>query len=222
MRNVVYDAAKTTIYGPPGSPEDTNAQPNASSRHPIAFMFHLLFKCSAFALYFFGSLFGMNVTVMYATAPFLQCIIVTFQQVRGHHSPARIRFLDSEGAFSLPRLRPFAPSASPAWPLAQNVTGRLLVGLRWWNEVREDGANDWKFESPEDLPIDERPVVASQDSRMFWISMWITPLIWLFILISNLLSPLKCPTLHNSTPCFPLFFVLKLPAAFSSLWSEFR
>ncbi len=74
----------------------------------------------------------------------------------------------------------------------QNVTGRLLVGLRWWNEVREDGANDWKFESPEDLPPDQRPVVASHDSRMFWISMWLTPLLWSFILISNLLSPLKC------------------------------
>jgi hypothetical protein len=67
MRNVVFDAAKTTIYGPPGAPEDSNAQANASSRHPVAFMFHLLFKCSAFALYFFGSLFGMNVTVMYVT-----------------------------------------------------------------------------------------------------------------------------------------------------------
>jgi hypothetical protein len=73
----------------------------------------------------------------------------------------------------------------------QNVTGRLLVGLRWWNEVREDGANDWKFESPEDLPPDQRPVVASQDSRVFWITMWVTPLIWSLILISNLLSPLK-------------------------------
>jgi hypothetical protein len=67
MRNVVFDAAKTTIYGPPGAPEDANAQSNASSRHPVAFMFHLLFKCSAFALYFFGSLFGMNATVMYVT-----------------------------------------------------------------------------------------------------------------------------------------------------------
>ncbi len=73
----------------------------------------------------------------------------------------------------------------------QNVTGRLLVGLRWWNEVREDGGNDWKFESPEDLPPDQRPVVAAQDSRMFWITMWITPLIWSLILISNILSPLK-------------------------------
>ncbi len=67
MRNVVFDAAKTTIYGPPGAPEDANAQTNANTRHPIAFIFHLLFKCSAFALYFFGSLFGMNVTVMYVT-----------------------------------------------------------------------------------------------------------------------------------------------------------
>jgi len=74
-----------------------------------------------------------------------------------------------------------------------------LVGLRWWNEVREDGANDWKFESPEDLPPDQRPVVATQDSRMFWISMWVTPLLWSFILISNLLSPLKyIPRAHTS------------------------
>jgi len=29
----------------------------------------------------------------------------------------------------------------------KNVTGRLLVGLRWWNEVREDGTNYWVFES---------------------------------------------------------------------------
>ena len=72
------------------------------------------------------------------------------------------------------------------------MTGRLLVGLRWWNEVREDGANDWKFESPEDLPPDQRPVVATQDSRMFWISMWVTLLLWILILMSNLLSPLKC------------------------------
>ena len=81
------------------------------------------------------------------------------------------------------------PHAFP--PRPQNVTGRLLVGLRWWNEVREDGANDWKFESPEDLPPDQRPVVATQDSRMFWISMWVTLLLWILILMSNLLSPLK-------------------------------
>ena len=29
----------------------------------------------------------------------------------------------------------------------KNVTGRLLVGLRWWNYVDEDGNSHWVFES---------------------------------------------------------------------------
>lgn len=29
----------------------------------------------------------------------------------------------------------------------KNVSGRLLVGLRWWNEIQEDGSNQWVFES---------------------------------------------------------------------------
>ena len=30
---------------------------------------------------------------------------------------------------------------------AKNVSGRLLVGLRWWNQVNEDGTSRWVFES---------------------------------------------------------------------------
>ena len=29
----------------------------------------------------------------------------------------------------------------------KNVTGRLLVGLRWWNKIEEDGTSTWVFES---------------------------------------------------------------------------
>ena len=32
----------------------------------------------------------------------------------------------------------------------KNVTGRLLVGLRWWNEVTEEGSN-WRFETLEEV-----------------------------------------------------------------------
>ena len=32
----------------------------------------------------------------------------------------------------------------------KNVSGRLLVGLRWWNYVKEDGATEWVFEAAED------------------------------------------------------------------------
>lgn len=30
---------------------------------------------------------------------------------------------------------------------SQNVSGRLLVGLRWWNQVDDDGKSHWVFES---------------------------------------------------------------------------
>ena len=29
----------------------------------------------------------------------------------------------------------------------KNVSGRLMVGLRWWNKVDEDGTSTWMFES---------------------------------------------------------------------------
>lgn len=29
----------------------------------------------------------------------------------------------------------------------KNITGRLLVGLRWWNYVDDDGVSHWVYES---------------------------------------------------------------------------
>ncbi len=31
--------------------------------------------------------------------------------------------------------------------VVKNVTGRLLVGLRWWNQVEPDGSSSWVFET---------------------------------------------------------------------------
>ena len=36
--------------------------------------------------------------------------------------------------------------AADFW-ITKNVAGRRLVGLRWWNEVKEDGQEVWIFES---------------------------------------------------------------------------
>ncbi|CAK9251402.1 unnamed protein product, partial [Sphagnum jensenii] len=64
----------------------------------------------------------------------------------------------------------------------KNVTGRLLVGLRWWSYVREDGSNDWVFESLEDMAE-----TSATDSRIFWSALYATPLIWgLFLLVGIL------------------------------------
>lgn len=61
----------------------------------------------------------------------------------------------------------------------KNVTGRLLVGLRWWNEVQPDGSSVWRFESKEDMSS-----VDAFDSTIFWVALYAQPLIWLLLSIT--------------------------------------
>ncbi|KAL1925332.1 uncharacterized protein VTP21DRAFT_215 [Calcarisporiella thermophila] len=65
----------------------------------------------------------------------------------------------------------------------KNVSGRLLVGLRWWNEVREDGTSHWVFESR-----DPSHKLNAADSRIFWWSLYLYPVIWLFFGFISLLK----------------------------------
>ena len=64
----------------------------------------------------------------------------------------------------------------------KNVSGRLLVGLRWWSYVKDDGSNEWIFESLEDMAE-----ISPVDSRMFWGGLYVSPLCWLFLLIVGFL-----------------------------------
>jgi hypothetical protein len=64
----------------------------------------------------------------------------------------------------------------------KNITGRLLVGLRWWNEVKSDGTNVWIFESNENRPIH------SMDSFLFWSALYGFPCVWLFFAIAAFLT----------------------------------
>lgn len=52
------------------------------------------------------------------------------------------------------------------------------MGLRWWSYVKEDGSNEWIFESLEDMAE-----LSAFDSRIFWGALYVTPLIWIFFLI---------------------------------------
>lgn len=55
----------------------------------------------------------------------------------------------------------------------KNVTGRLLVGMRWWNDVSEAGEG-WRFES---LAEGQREV-NKQDKWWFWLGIAVTPVVW--------------------------------------------
>lgn len=58
--------------------------------------------------------------------------------------------------------------------VVKNVTGRLLVGLRWWHEVAEDGiTQQWRFET-----IHDRESLNVVDGRIFWWTLYAFPIVW--------------------------------------------
>ncbi|KAL7322087.1 Golgi apparatus membrane protein tvp23 [Mucor circinelloides] len=65
----------------------------------------------------------------------------------------------------------------------KNVSGRLLVGLRWWNEIQHDGSNKWVFES-----ANPNRKSNSADSQLFWVVLYGTPLIWGIFAFSCILT----------------------------------
>lgn len=71
----------------------------------------------------------------------------------------------------------------------KNVSGRLLVCLRWWNDVREDGSTEWIFESAPDA--DSR--VNGFDRWFFWLTTAGNCAVWALLVIFNLMSLSRLP-----------------------------
>lgn len=65
----------------------------------------------------------------------------------------------------------------------KNISGRLLVGLRWWNESNELGQSIWVFEN-----ADPNRYINPVDSKVFWALMYIVPAVWTFLAILALLK----------------------------------
>uniref|UniRef100_A0A6B2ELC2 Golgi apparatus membrane protein TVP23 homolog n=1 Tax=Phlebotomus kandelakii TaxID=1109342 RepID=A0A6B2ELC2_9DIPT len=57
----------------------------------------------------------------------------------------------------------------------KNLSGRFLVGMRWWNFVDDDGASHWVFESKKNSQVSR---VNANESRIFWLALVLFPLIW--------------------------------------------
>ncbi|EQC27098.1 hypothetical protein SDRG_15106 [Saprolegnia diclina VS20] len=113
------------------------------AKHPVAAVFHVLFKALALLAYLFGGIFSNSFVFV-----FVICILLL--------------------AFDF-------------WTV-KNVSGRLLVGLRWWNRVNEDGTSEWIFESHEDM-TELDPL----DAKVFWTGLYGAPGVWvLFLLIAVL------------------------------------
>ena len=74
-------------------------------------------------------------------------------------------------------------SAFDFW-VVKNITGRILVGLRWWSQVKEDGTEEWYFESLEEKKN------AGVDSFIFWAVLYITPIVWAVLACFSVSMPL--------------------------------
>lgn len=67
--------------------------------------------------------------------------------------------------------------------VVKNVTGRILVGLRYWSEIDEEGEEIWHYESSNDDKD-----VGYTDAIVFWTGLYGSPIIWGFFAIMDFLS----------------------------------
>lgn len=64
----------------------------------------------------------------------------------------------------------------------KNVTGRLLVGLRWWNYVDESGHSQWIYEARQGEHINQL------ESRIFWFALVVAQVLWALLFIGSLFT----------------------------------
>ncbi|XP_020791108.1 Golgi apparatus membrane protein TVP23 homolog B isoform X2 [Boleophthalmus pectinirostris] len=67
----------------------------------------------------------------------------------------------------------------------KNVSGRLLVGLRWWNQVDENGNSHWIFESRK---TQSQSTISGAESRIFWLGLTVCPVFWILFFFSTIIS----------------------------------
>lgn len=67
----------------------------------------------------------------------------------------------------------------------KNITGRLLVGLRWWNYVDDDGVSHWVYESRKGI---HKKKVTVTESRIFWLSLVACQVLWIVFFFGTLFT----------------------------------
>jgi len=122
-----------------------------NSSHPVACIFHCLFKLLALSLYILGGWFVSDGRGGVSGAQFITVTVCCILLL-----------------------------AADFW-VVKNITGRLLVGLRWWNQV--DGETTrWIFESANERASNKF------DTSVFWTVLYVTPLVWMCLFMVGLLK----------------------------------
>lgn len=158
-------------------PLEFGAEETAKKGQPLIVATHVGFRGTALFIYWFGSVSSLFVPLFYANFKIFSTSFVT-------------KFV-----FILLCL------AADFWAV-KNVTGRLLVGLRWRNQVDPvTGNSTWVYESRSAgqyqyfnflfkcfLEGFKAKPVLQNESNIFWGALVICPLLWVFFAFMSLLS----------------------------------
>jgi hypothetical protein len=91
----------------------------------------------------------------------------------------------------------------------KNVTGRLMVGLRWNSVVKEDGSTSWKFEAQE-----EGLSSTSLDIAVFWVGLFTPGVVWVLFGVRARPPAPRVP----ASPSSPALARLALLARLARFW----
>ncbi|CAH8862711.1 unnamed protein product [Trichobilharzia szidati] len=84
--------------------------------------------------------------------------------------------------------------------VVKNISGRILVGLRWSSYTDEQGTLHWRYDSRKPSPIDTvdmstlsrrelaARVARQQLARLFWIGLFTSPTLWFMFLLAAVFS----------------------------------
>eukprot|EP00064_Thunnus_orientalis_P016328 superscaffoldBa00003211_g16392 len=86
----------------------------------------------------------------------------------------------------------------------KNISGRLMVGLRWWNQVDDDGRSHWVFEARKGTGKQQ---ASDSESRIFWLGLIVCPVIWVIFAFSTLFS-FKIKWMLSTVGALGVVFVL--------------
>jgi len=69
----------------------------------------------------------------------------------------------------------------------KNVSGRIMVGLRWWNYINDKGESHWVFESRDGSSTLDSLATnfgGKADARLFWIGLVVAPVMWVIFFLT--------------------------------------
>lgn len=111
------------------------------SAHPVALFFLYFFRTAAIVVYLLCGFFTSNYVLSVSLGPAART-----GRCRHSSTDSRRRRSSSDGLLELQSKHARSSCQSRLSARTQNVSGRTLVGLRYWNQVDEDGESYWVFE----------------------------------------------------------------------------